>query len=352
MNAVVTVALCACTLLTTIAPGRAESWCAEPLIVHEWGVHVFDTGGAAVPDPELRFFHTPTNTRAAGPQAPVRTLPADNGMRKLPVLHFYSDRGGDIPVAIEVGFADGSATHWWPDVDRFDPNAARELEWQRLDLSRAPKGKTGAMPPWADAARAIPDALWVNRGPLSERFVFYEGGTTEHMPLVLERGPEWKRGHRHYLLKNDGAFPVYDVMFMHHEGGKTYLLIALVIPAGASTDFVLEALPTTAVLPDVLRHMIVADGPIAVTGECVMGRDPAKPFESSSSNRVFPREFDLILSVWSQRFFGATPTTKVLYREDNAYLKRQIPLSLYTDMYNYIVLSRTSLALWEGVVLP
>ena len=353
----------------TTTPSHAESWCAEPLVVQEWGVHVFGTGRVTTPDPDLRFFHTPTHTRAAAPQVPVRTLPADNGVRKLPVLHFFSDRGGDIPVAIEVGFKDGTATHWWPDVDVFDPQAARELEWQRLDLSRAPRGKTGAMPAWADVARAIPDALWVNLGSLaaasppgttqpaspSERFVFYEGSTSERVPLSLTRGAEWKRGHRHFLLKNTGLFAVHDVMFMHREGGRPYLFVAPTIPAGASVSFVLEDHATKPeALPATLRAMLVVAPGVAVTGECVMGRDPSKPMVHASGSRLYPGVVDLLLSAWSQRFFGGTATTetKVVYREDNAYLAQQMPLAVYTDMYSYVVLSRLSLALWEGVVLP
>ncbi len=349
--------LAAALIITALVsqPSRGELWCASPLVVQEWGVHVFDRGRVTTPDPDLRFFHTPTNTRAAARPIPVRSLPVDSGMRKLPVMHFFSERGGDIPVAIEVGFKDGTASHWWPDVDVFDAQAPHELEWQRLDLSRQAKGKTGPMPPWADLARAIPNALWVNRGPLAERFVFYDGATTERVALALARGPDWKRAHRQYTLKNTSAFAVHDVMFMHREGGQTYLFVAPMIAAGATASFVLEAHAAKPdALPAALRGMLVVAPGVAVSGECVMGRDPSQPFVNVSGHRLNPGVVDLILSVWSQRFFGgaASTETKVLYREDNAYLAAQVPLAVYTDMYNYVVLSRASLALWEGVVLP
>ncbi len=357
LTRLVAFALLALTCLTPLA-AHAKSWCATPLYVHEWGVHVFDTGRTTAPALLAEFFHSPTNTRAFGPRVPVKTLPADGGERDLPLLHFYSERNNTIPVAIEVGFAFGTASRWWPDVDVFAPNGPTELSWQRLDLTPTRGKELGKVPAWGDEARKIDQALWVNKGAASDRFVFYEGRTHEQVPLVLERGDTWKPDRRHYLLKNTGAHAVHDVMFMHKVAGKTYLFVAPAIPAHASAGFIIEDHLTQAVaLPETLRSMLQLskspdnDSRLGAPSDCVMQRDPAMPFTQVAGHRLYGPEVDLLLSVWQQRFFGPGET-KVLYREDAGYLAEAMPLALYTDMYNYVVLNRASLALWEGVVLP
>lgn len=359
LTRLVTFALLALTCLTPIT-AQAKSWCATPLYVHEWGVHVFNLGRSTGPSLLADFFHSPTNTQAFAPSVPVKSMPADGGERDLPLMHFYSARTNPVPVAIEVGFKHGDATRWWPDVDLFAPAGPIELTWQRLDLTPTPGPELGKVPAWGESARKIDGALWVNKGKLSDRFVFYEGRTREAVPLTLTRGDTWKPGRGHYVLVNTSAYPVRDVMFMHTAHGKTYLFVAPAIPAGASAGFLIEDHPVDAkTLPDRLRAML-QDLPVRTPQrpepppECVMQRDPATPFSAVAGHRLYGPEVDLILSVWQQRFFGTTQAveTKILYREDAAYLADVMPLSLYTDMYNFVVLNRASLALWEGVVLP
>ncbi len=337
---------------------HAKSWCAMPLYVHEWGVHVLASGRTTAPSFVADFFHSPANTKAFAPVVPVRSLPADGGERDLPLIHFYSSRrNAPIPVAIEVGFKLGGATRWWPDVDVFDPNGAVELSWQRLDLATTPAAPLGQVPPWGETARKIDDALWVNGGASSERFVFYEGKTTEPAPITFERGPTWQSDRRHYVIKNTGAHAVHDVMFIHHAANKTYLFVAPAIPARSSAGFIIEDHPVDAkTLPGMLRTMLELDpnSRDRPSDDCVMQRDPATAFSVAAGHRLYTPEVDLILSVWQQRFFGTTQAvqTTILYREDAAYLAEVMPLSLYTDMFNYVVLNRASLALWEKVVLP
>ncbi|TNF33845.1 MAG: hypothetical protein EP329_07900, partial [Deltaproteobacteria bacterium] len=90
---------------------HAISWCAQPLQVHEWGVHVFGgdgAPGAGVPVPA--WFHTAGDAPKVG--VPVRDLEPDSGERALPVVHFYSATPfgrGAVPVGVEVGFSAGAA---------------------------------------------------------------------------------------------------------------------------------------------------------------------------------------------------------------------------------------------------
>ncbi len=82
-----------------------------------------------------------------------------------------------------------------------------------------------------------------------------------------------------------------------------------------------------------------------------MSRDPAVPVESSDGHRLYAQEVDAILDVWGRTFFDRRGTT-ITYREDTDYLDHVMPLSLYTDMSNFIVLRRAGLAVWQNVPLP
>lgn len=384
---------------------RAESWCAYPLWVHEWGVHVFATDGApARVEPLPAFFHSPQKRRDGERAGPVRGLPADNGVRTLPVMHFYSagSLSSPIPIGVEVGFTQGSASWWYPEVDRLVPAAlanapaalmdrltliaaraartnpgrdtgatnlppdpTRQLVWDRLELSASPRhppSPSGGVS-WVDEVRTFDKALWVDGRGASERFVFYEADTNEKTPLALTRGETFAPGHRHYILHNRGKYPVHDVLFIHRDKGRTHVFAAPMIPAGKSAGFLIEA------------HLIAPEGvEDATVGQlrrwlvdpknprppaeyrwdrdaCVMGRDPAIPVERASHHRLYTFEVDAILGAWGKRFFAQDGTT-ILYREDLALLDEVMPLSLYTDMYNDVVLHRAGLALWEMVALP
>ncbi len=378
-------------------PARAESWCAYPLWVHEWGVHVFGADGAPAAGPALPdHFHTPAKPGAPDARGPaVRTLPIDSGMRALPVLHFYARAGlsSPIPLGLEVGFGAGDATAWFPEVDLLraaadangpaalaarlqlialrhappatgrapvPPDPTRQLVWSRLDLTpeptRAPPPTTAA---WVADTRKYP-SLWVNGQRESERFVFYEAKTHERPLIRIQRASDWSPTRRHLALHNVGTDPVYDVFFVHREGTQTFVFYAPSIPAGQSAGLLLDdhavtARDLTAATTDRLRTALVDQtAPQPPKDDrwdmdhCVMGRDPALPFERAVGHRLYRHEIDTVLAVWGPRFF-AQPGTTVLYREDIALLDRVMPLSLYTDMYNHIVLRRLGLALWEHV---
>ena len=390
----------ALALPLTAAPARAESWCAAPLWVHEWGVHVYRAGAAPAPKPALPgHFHGPAATPSAPARTPVRALPVDTGERDLPVLHFYSSwsHGASIPVGVEVGFAAGEATAWYPAVDlrrslaetrspaaraaaaqrrkalgqrkpfeeqtaaAADPTA--QLVWDRLELTRAPAAPPAAThTPWVTAARAL-DALWVNRGAESERFVFYEADTREAQPVTLRRGPRWRPERRELVLHNAGRHPVHDLLLIHREGGRTFAAFVPTIAAGAGAALVLEdhaagADPRAATweryrarLTDAQAPEAPAPGAAWDSGPCVMGRDPAVPVEQAMGHGLYRGEVDLLFGAWGARLFDAAGTTLV-YREDEAALREAMPLAIYTDMFNVVALHRAGLALVEGLALP
>ncbi|MCA9519032.1 MAG: hypothetical protein KC635_29055, partial [Myxococcales bacterium] len=333
--------LAAAALLALLAPAgaaRAKSWCAYPLWAHEWGVQVFDGGGAPKPGGGLpAWFHHAT---AGGTSAtPVRALPRDSGERDLPVLHFYTPGGGGVAVGLEVGFAHGAATAWYPDVDALRPAAeanskgaatareallaarqvppgerapgvlpadpTRQLVWERLDLAAAapaPPRKTGAA--WVLGARALDGALWATAHGESERFVFYEAKTAEKAPLALSRGPRWTAARRELVLENTGAATLHDVTLVHREGGRAFLVTFARLDKGARATFVLDdfaaADPRAAAEAQARAAWVDPADPkpdMAWSWDfdhCVMMRDPAVPVEAAADHRLYRAEVDLV----------------------------------------------------------
>ena len=376
---------------------RADVWCASPLWAHEWGVHVYGGDGAPLPTPVPlpSWFHTPRQPAAPTAPTSVRNLPVDSGMRELPVLHLYGQTAAAIPLGIDVGFSAGPASAWFPAVDVLrsaaEANSAaaaaaraalltarsdrlarrstapvpadptRQLGWDRLDLTATPSSPPHPdAAPWIAAARAL-DALWVNRGAESERFVFYEAHTAEPLPLALRRDSGWTATHRAYVLDNRGKHPVHDVLLIHAERGKTYVFAAKTVSAGGQARFVLEdhaVADRRAATWDRLRAALVdpaqpepPKGPQPSGTPCVTDRDPAYPFERVDGHGLYRGEVELLLGVWGARFFDQ-PGTSVVWREDAAALAEAMPLALFTDMYHHVLIHRAGLALWERVQLP
>lgn len=397
------VALAALGAASLPTPGRAEMWCADPLWAHEWGVVVFGGGGAergAGGGPGLpAFFHAqPGAASALG--APVRDMPVDGGERALPIVHFYAPGNWrPVPLGLEVGFAHGEATRWYPQVDgrrrAVDANGAvarqaraqllaarqarggratlaplgrdptRQLSWDHLVLEERPRHAAPASTlPWVQRLRGFDRALWVNGASESERFLFYEGHTTETPALRIERGPTWAPGRRHLVLRNASAHAIHDVILLHREAGAAYVLHAPSIPAGQTAGFLLEDHAASGAelasrTRTALRDAIVdarepappADYGWGGAHGCVMQRDPAIPVERATDHRLYAHEADAVLEVWGPRFFDA-PGTTVVYREDVAQLDAVMPLTIHTDMYHFVELRRLGLALMENVQLP
>ncbi len=342
---------------------RAASWCASPLLVHEWGVHEFSAGGTrAAPVTFPPYFHQTPTPASPSAAAPVRNEPADHGIRFLPIVHFYGDASSaSIPVGLEVGFRFGRIASWFPRADHHDlvPRRLRQLEWNRLELSQAPQHvPTASAEPWIASVRNVP-ALWVNGATESDRFVFYDGPTSERVALRVRRGSEYTSQHRHYVLENTSASPVHDVLVIHREGRSSFVFHAPQIPARASAGFLLEDHRAEGedfeqATTSRLRSAWAGAAPFESdhrAASCVMMRNPAVPVVAVDDHRLYSAELDSVLSVWRDRFFEQQGTT-ILYREDTTYLARSMPLKIYTDMYHAPSINRLGIALWSGVTLP
>jgi len=371
-------------ILASPVGANADMWCAHPLWVHEWGVHVLGPGPAL---PLPGWFHH------AGPDATrplaVRELPPDSGVRALPVLQFYVDGapGRPIPIGLEVGFHGGPASAWYPQVDALvaaaqangpgaiaakveldvlramrqqyqrrnelvPPDPTKQLVWDRLTLTAdAPRAPSPSDVPWVNTARAMPGALWVAGAQEAERFVFYEADTHEANPLTVARADGWDPKHRAYVLKNGSDQAVHDVFVVTREA-KSYLVHIDELVAHGTARFVLEDHVASARDAEAALRATLLEAPAKTPpAGCTMDRDPAVPVEHATSHRLYGPELDLLLSAWRERFF-ARPGTTIVYREDARTLDEAMPLAIYADMTTSVVLSRASLALWEGVVLP
>jgi hypothetical protein len=393
------IGVAAATLFTAVLSTSASwaiSWCAQPLIAHEWGVQAFGNDGTpAVGVPVPDHFHT------SGPKAlvsaPVWELPADSGIRFLPVVQLFGNTP-QAPVGLSVGFAQGEATVWYPQVDVRRPahlanggqaakqrglveaartclttpgicevplplveDTTRQLEWQHLALSTKAEPASLAAPqlPWVKALRAVPGAHWVEAGSGErERFVFYEGKTAEKPALELVLGHDRWDG-QGLILRNRGTHPVYDVFLVHHQLDGRFVVFVPVIEAGKSVEFVLEdaRVSDEAAFKAATRGRMQARltaPPLSspeLGRDCEMGRIPAIPVEVATDHRVYAEELAVLLDLWAPRFFDSAGTT-IVYREDTRYIDAMMPISVFTDMHHHIQLSRLGLAVWEQVKLP
>lgn len=380
-------------LLWLSGMAQAESWCAGELIAHEWGVQVFRADSAAPESVAMpSWLHTEGPAEPVAVAEPVRGLPPDTGVRTLPVVQLYAPTGWGppVPFAMEVGFSQGEAALWFPQVDRRTPAAqanspraardreallrkradrdaftgqgadlgsdpTRQLGWDALTLTdKAPASVLPAEVPWVDALRAVPEALWVERGQERERFIFYEAETTEAPALVIERGGSWQPDRPHYVLHNRADWDVHDVLIV--SDGVAWS--APRIPAGASAGFILGVPFDVEQTEDWLRARWIDEvQPTPPTRmnwsreDCVMMRDPAVPVEQAAGHRLYAAEVDVLLSVWAERLLAAEGT-HILYREDTEALDALMPASLYTDMYHDIDWRRLGVVLVEGAALP
>jgi hypothetical protein len=325
------------------AVAAAKSWCASPIVAHEWGVMVLRPDGGQVLPAELPEWFERSGVSPAPGAARVRELPADSGMRTLPVVQFWrgDDRPGDVPLAVDVGFGLGTAAVWWPPVDELSLHTpARQLSWDPLTLGAVPAGQVHpSTTPWVTRLRNS-EALWVGHtgpgGVTSERFLFYEGRTREESAVVVDGD----------VARNRGDWAVHDVRVV--RGGQ----VAAVETLQPGESRTLTWGPAHARGWAELRERWVDPAgrvlrPRAFGGDgCVMGRDPAVPLDRASGHQLYAEEVDGLLSVWGDRLFGAAD--HLLYREEPAALDQVMPVSLYTDMFHWLDWRRLSVVLVEG----
>ncbi len=370
-------------------PVAASVLCPDPIWVHEWGVLRFDAQGnprghrataPTLPD----WFHQRTTTVT---RPPVRHLPSDSGRRDLPVLHFYARPEREaisVPIRIGVGFQQGRASSWYPQVNgrrigggpflsqggapqtvppTLQQDAAYQLFWDALTLTRVPThSHHQASAQWVRDARAF-GSLWANTAQQSERFVFYEAETTERPAVRID----WQadRNGRRVRLHNTSPHPVHDIFLTHWAGGQHHQIQIDTLPAGVHVTRPLRRRAGShGQLRTELRNRLIdpqertvprgvdPNRPCRLSPEDmerpspVAHRDAAAPQEGTEGHRLFEHEVDLLLDLWAPFFFPTQGTTLV-YREDTQSLDSAMPLALFTDVNHYFRLRRLGLVVQQ-----
>jgi len=391
-------------------------WSAQPLVVHEWGVHQFDwSKGVAVEEPLPEFIYTDRKPgKPVVPPAPrAKDMPPDSGVRDKPILYFHTEgyMNKDVPVGVEVRFAYGHASAWWPQASVYRtpeqtaeakpvdwkawrkerqkkrwqrplppvPDDERfELVWHKLTLTKEQPARlalAGADLPddhWVKLARQV-DSYYVSNGQQAEKFLFYEGATKETPAIAIL--PPQMRDANHYVV-NVGEFPVYDVFAIYRDKARgvvwsSYLAELPPVPkragkVGAWGHHVPQIVCIE--LPDF--DAMAADAPIGdeefrrrtskrliealtagrhYTRGWYQGmRDPADPQPAARMHQLRNDEAVALEAIWRSEFFQAEGLT-VVYRESPASLDQAMPLHIYTDMFHYVMLSRCGLVLNQNV---
>jgi len=402
--------LSAC-LISFCAVRAGGEWFAQPLVAHEWGVHVFDwQGNAALTEALPDFMHTDAKPGTSIPvEGRVKDLPPDSGIRTKPVLYFYTpgyNIGGETtPVGVEVRFAAGHASAWWPQVSIYRtpaqvaqavpidwpawqamhqgrrwntpltkvPDDERfELVWHNLALTAAapnlpPAGGDLPEDHWVRRARQV-NSLYVSNGKEAEKFVFYEGKTAETPAIAIL--PPVDQQDVNYHLVNVSDFPIYDIFAVYRDSERGVVwtkYLAELPPAPArpvrqgslSGGMSAFPLPDFAALPNksapdaatFTAHTSDRLLEVLTAGEYFTGqftddfwRDPADFQPPTASAQLFPDEARAVEAIWRNDFFSAEGLT-IIYRESPASLDQAMPLLLFTDMFHYVKLSRCGLVL-------
>ena len=260
----------------------------------------------------------------------------------------------------------------------FPEDQRMQLAWEHLTLhSELPENL--ALPGadlkddhWVKIARDV-DAAYVSNGKEVERYVFYEGKTSEEPAIALlpadggtRRSPfgNWRGGERKEVsIVNVGKHPIYDVIAVYRNREKGILwtgylpvmdprVVALRVPdfekPREEDELKISAEEFRRRTTDRLVENLTAGTPI-VSGN-VMMRDPARAQGPTQRHQLFQKEARGMERIWHDDFFQAEGLT-VIYRESPAYLDEAMPLNIFTSMYWYIRLTRCGLVLNRNLPL-
>ncbi|MFI5103980.1 MAG: hypothetical protein ACHP79_03555 [Terriglobales bacterium] len=214
---------------------RAQTPTADPsLTVHEWGTFtsIAGTDGQAVEwlpltgSTDLPWFVE--HFRSAGFKSGLR----GTVRMETPVLYFYSPH--DLTVSVQVAFAKGLITEWYPHASQVTPDAAvgdASLYQKRGDGSiswdsvRLQPGNNAVFPRETRdngnhyyAARetgATPLRVQTPAGDQQEKFLFYRGVSVFHVPVAATFAADGK-----LVVKNLTKAEIPNVVLFERRGEK------------------------------------------------------------------------------------------------------------------------------------
>jgi len=260
---------------------------------------------------------------------------------------------------------------------KFPEDKRMQLVWEELTLhleKPATVDLPGADLPedhWAKIAREV-DAAYVSNGKETERYVFYEGKTSEEPAIALtpaEGGARFSHFGRRpgtakeVSLVNVGKHPIYDVIAIYRDRGKGILWCGY-LPVMQSREVALR-IPdfdnplksdNLKLSPEEFRRKtsermienLTAGTPVVIDN--VMGRDPADAQGPTQRHQLYRKEAVGLEKIWHNDFFEGEGFT-VIYRESPAYLDEAMPLNVFTSSYWYVRLSRCGLVLNRNIPL-
>ncbi|YCM43461.1 hypothetical protein V2O64_19315 [Verrucomicrobiaceae bacterium 227] len=260
----------------------------------------------------------------------------------------------------------------------FPEDTRMQLVWEHLTLhSGLPEnlslpGSDLKDDHWVKIARDV-DAAYVSNGKEVERYVFYEGQTSEEPAIALLPadggarrsfyGPGRDGERKEVSLVNIGRHTIYDVIAVYRNREKGILwtgylammdprVVALRVPDfnNPREEDELNTSPeefrrrTT----DRLLENLTAGTPIVSNN--ISMRDPADAQGPTQRHQLFQKEARGMEKIWHDEFFNAEGLT-VIYRESPAYLDEAMPLNIFTSMSWHIRLTRCGLVLNRNLPL-
>jgi hypothetical protein len=289
------------------APANGGTW-----VVHEWGTFLavqgsdgVTLGGMVDSDEALPLF---VRERALGGRSRAKMFTK----METPVTYFYTDRPRTAQVRVEM--PGGLLTHWFPDVQAFTPalkaptkeaapTAGSALDWGTIqvfpDNRFLPLGQqvlpetqvphvvsVDNQTTWR-FARATDSALVRTKAAnreLTEKFLFYRGLGTFHLPLAIRSsGPDEQL---HLLLHNQGSLPLTGLFAVWVRGGAIRVAVLDDLPGGADRG-VEAAADFTAWLP-------LEDG-VPYARQTVA--------ESLRRAGLYPKEAQAMVDTWEKSYF-------------------------------------------------
>lgn len=263
--------LVGCFAVSNGLPARNPERAYAGFTVHEWGTFtaIAGSGGEAV---EWSPLTGPTDL--PGFVEHFRDAGFKLGLRgtvrmETPVLYFYDSR--EETVSVKVSFSKGVITEWYPRADRVEPSANLfdrslyqaapdgSIAWDAVTISPTLRAEFPRQPQESHyyAARltsATPLRMKTPESEQHEKFLFYRGVSTFHVPLSAKLTAEGK-----VQIENAGEEEIPNTILFERRGDK----VGYRIGGAVATQAVLEQPGLNGNVDDLGRElvgMLVAQG--------------------------------------------------------------------------------------------
>ena len=200
MTGTLTVSRIASLTLVLMLSVSRSGVAAEDIEIHEWGVWFADANHDRVNQRDRYASAMPGTVEST---RSVRATQGRQDLRPLNILTLYGDPVETIDVEIQL--SSGRVIAHWPKAEA----RSRRLRWFEMSLNEQPAENRSELyvreDHWFRQARAV-DALYINHGARTERFLAYDPELEYTIPIELEGGPD------SYQIVNTGEYRIFDVM--------------------------------------------------------------------------------------------------------------------------------------------